>query len=320
LRRAAAWLLVGAITLIAAEGAWRLVRHTGLVPGASPVRLVHDPQLGWRLPRNVRVRHRTRHFDVTVALDGAGRRVPLGEGGRGGRPVAVFVGDSVTFGWGVEAEQAFPERWGALAGFDVRNLGVPGYGTDQAYLALLADGLPLGPQLVVYTYCHNDLEETTREVAYGRAKPSLRWEAPRLLVSPASERSRWLDRHSALYRTLRGRLPAGAASAADIESGQRLVLEIVAAMASAARRAGARFVLLRPSLPWLELSAEERAAGSLEVDYQAALKAAPAGEPRIFPDGHPTPWAHQRIAAALAEVWRGAAPPAGEKPVAILPR
>ncbi|HEU4525668.1 MAG TPA: SGNH/GDSL hydrolase family protein [Gemmatimonadales bacterium] len=319
MRRAAAWLLVGAITLIGAEGAWRLVRHTGLVPGASPVRLVHDPQLGWRLPRNVRVRHRTPHFDVTVALDGAGRRVPLGEARRAGRPLAVFIGDSVTFGWGVEAEQAYPELRGEIAGFDVRNLGVPGYGTDQAYLALLADGLPLGPQVVVYTYCYNDLEETMRTVAYGRAKPSLRWEAPRLLVSPASERSHWFDRHSALYRTLRGRLPTRPASA-DTESGQHLIRQIVAAMASATRQAGARFILLHPAHPWLELAPEERAAGSLEVDYQSALKAAPGSERRIFPDGHPTPWAHQRIAAALAEVWRDAAPPAGEKPVAILPR
>ncbi len=315
----ATWLLITAVTLVAAEGVLRRLRRSGLLAGASPVSVVHDAELGWRLPRDVRARHRSRHFDVTVALDGAGRRVPLVREERPGRPIAVFVGDSVTFGWGVEAEQSFAEIWGTLAGFEVLNLGVPGYGTDQAYLALLADGLPLAPGVVVYTYCGNDLEETVRESAYGRAKPRLHWEAGRLVVSPASARGGWLERRSVLYRALRARLSLKP-DAAELESGRRLVTRIVAEMVRASRQAGARFVLLRPTVPWLRLTPEERVAGAIEVDYQAALSAPADGGSMNFPDGHPRPGAHGEIAAALVRALAEEAAPPGEKPVVILPR
>jgi lysophospholipase L1-like esterase len=77
----------------------------------------------------------------------------------------LALGDSSTFGWGVEAEQAWPGRLpDALAhatgrapgSFEVLNLGVPGYSTFQGRVLLERVALPLAPRLVVWSYLAND--------------------------------------------------------------------------------------------------------------------------------------------------------------------
>src|SRR5689334_9654087 len=82
----------------AAELGWRALRpHVG-----RSVSVVFDPELGWKYEPNQQVRHRSRDFDVAVQIDGSGRRIsgPPSPGISGGQPLAVFVGDSLTFGWG----------------------------------------------------------------------------------------------------------------------------------------------------------------------------------------------------------------------------
>ncbi|MGH7818975.1 MAG: SGNH/GDSL hydrolase family protein, partial [Candidatus Binatia bacterium] len=64
----------------------------------------------------------------------------------------VFVGDSVTFGFGVDAEHTYPERFGERIGRagDVVNAAVPGYNLEQV-LGVLRELLARErPQLVVY--------------------------------------------------------------------------------------------------------------------------------------------------------------------------
>jgi lysophospholipase L1-like esterase len=77
----------------------------------------------------------------------------------------VVLGDSSTFGWGVESFEAYPERLAsALAtrlGVDretieVLNLGVPGYSSFQGRVLLERDALALDPDLVVWSFLSND--------------------------------------------------------------------------------------------------------------------------------------------------------------------
>jgi lysophospholipase L1-like esterase len=77
----------------------------------------------------------------------------------------AVLGDSSTFGWGVEGFEAYPERLqGALARrwhvdparVEVLNLGVPGYSTFQGRVLLARTALTLAPDLVVWSYLSND--------------------------------------------------------------------------------------------------------------------------------------------------------------------
>jgi lysophospholipase L1-like esterase len=82
----------------------------------------------------------------------------------GTRRIAV-LGDSSTFGWGVEEFQAYPQRLGdALAKrwnvdrerVEVLNLGVPGYSTFQGRILLERRALALEPDAIVWSYLSND--------------------------------------------------------------------------------------------------------------------------------------------------------------------
>lgn len=77
-------------------------------------------------------------------------------------PRIVCVGDSHTFGTGVNQLQSWPARLAdvlhasGLPGAQVINLGVPGYDTVQEAIWLQRAGLPLAPDLVLLQYFVND--------------------------------------------------------------------------------------------------------------------------------------------------------------------
>jgi hypothetical protein len=116
-----------------------------------------DGHLGFDHLASVTKTHHTSDFSVTYTTDEKGcRRTPeaLGDGGD-----VLFIGDSFTFGHGVEDGQAYPavlasEYWPHLK---VRNCAVMGWGTGQAHVALeRALGRPL-PGAVVYGWTGADL-------------------------------------------------------------------------------------------------------------------------------------------------------------------
>lgn len=83
----------------------------------------------------------------------------------------VAIGDSTTFGLGVRANHAWPSfmadilngdpQWkNAYGSTCVRNLGVPGYGTDQSLIALKTYVRQERPDLIIYHMCTNDFCES----------------------------------------------------------------------------------------------------------------------------------------------------------------
>lgn len=91
-------------------------------------------------------------------------------GFRGAEPLPgaiLCLGDSTTFGWGVDEEQAWPAELAALLGKPTVNGGVPGYSTVQG-LATLDRALALRPRVVVLAYLVRDAE---RAAAADEARP-----------------------------------------------------------------------------------------------------------------------------------------------------
>ena len=101
----------------------------------------------------------------------------------------VCVGDSNTFGWGVEWEDTFCTRLATLLGVDWEpiNLGVPGYNALQGVRRLELRGIPVYPDLVVFFFGSNDFDPP---VDYGTPDTA----------------SGWLSEHSALARWVLFRL------------------------------------------------------------------------------------------------------------------
>ncbi len=87
------------------------------------------------------------------------------------KPAGVYriatLGDSFTFGMGVEEEDTWPRRLEAeLAGWrsaEVINFGVMGYDTTQEARLLEARVLTFQPDLIVIGYCLNDIGVLSRE-------------------------------------------------------------------------------------------------------------------------------------------------------------
>jgi lysophospholipase L1-like esterase len=96
------------------------------------------------------------------------------------RPRIALVGDSTTGCWEVAPEDRPHRVLEALLDgrFEVLNLGVRGYGTDQTYLLLRHVGMAFDPDVIVYTFCVNDLKDNAHVLA-----------KPYFLVDPADTNS-----------------------------------------------------------------------------------------------------------------------------------
>ena len=178
-----------------------------------------DPFIGWKMPPDTAVRvSGGAEYDVIYHSDSMGFR----RAASGGRPAArhrlLFLGDSFTFGAGVEDEQTFP-RGIENDRADTRsyNLGMTGFGLDQMWRTLHHYGLRLSPSVVVLEFIDDDLHRSI--TAYRKRetraedgndwwqKPTYRLEGDTLVPETESDRpgalTRMVDRHSRLLEMWR---------------------------------------------------------------------------------------------------------------------
>ncbi len=89
-------------------------------------------------------------------------------------PNITFLGDSFVWGYDVEDNERFTDR---LRGkfknkFNIYNLGVSGYGTDQEFILLQKYYNDLKPKMVFVIFCDNDFDNNSSNVVYhGYYKP-----------------------------------------------------------------------------------------------------------------------------------------------------
>jgi lysophospholipase L1-like esterase len=107
----------------------------------NPLNAFHqsDPEVGWIGSPNLQARFRKVDFDVLVRHDARGFRARQATvQPKTNSPVIAVLGDSFTWGWGVENGSVFTDVLQNELGpdFDVQNLGVNAYGTVQELLLL----------------------------------------------------------------------------------------------------------------------------------------------------------------------------------------
>jgi len=133
----------------------------------------YDRDNGWINLPGARAHIRDGEIDYRVRINSLGWRDPERTLAKppGVRRV-VLLGDSVTWGWGVDNGERYSdilERWLGEK-VELINLAVPGYGTDQQYWTLSERGIAYEPDAVVLCMIFNDLLEVENDRYYGMAK------------------------------------------------------------------------------------------------------------------------------------------------------
>jgi lysophospholipase L1-like esterase len=120
----------------------------------------YDSTLGWRHKRSVSSEMVSDEYHINVQYNAEGWR---GATGRFSKPSDVFrivvLGDSFVDGYTIPMQDRFTEVLEASLKpqFDVINLGVAGYSTDQELLLLDQEGWKFKPDLVVLAFYYNDV-------------------------------------------------------------------------------------------------------------------------------------------------------------------
>ncbi len=173
-----------------------------------------SPMRGWENRPSVRTDYGEPEFRTTVIHNSWGFRGPeVTRANPEGRCRALVLGDSFTYGVGVENDETFSARMEQMEPrLQALNTGVNGYGTSQELMLLVEKGLDFSPDLVIVAFFWNDVANT-----YLRSFPvfslengTLRY--PTAEVEPAPrgtwprERHRRFLRHSYAYRFLSDRI------------------------------------------------------------------------------------------------------------------
>jgi hypothetical protein len=135
----------------------------------------YDPLLGWRHKRNVSCELTSDDYDIIVLYNSQGLR-GLDRPYRKPQNVTriVVLGASFVDGFYVPVKDRMTEVLEASlgAGFEVINLGVTAYGTDQNLLLLETEGWKYQPDLVVLTFTYREVWQNGRGRIYaGAQKP-----------------------------------------------------------------------------------------------------------------------------------------------------
>jgi hypothetical protein len=146
-----------------------------------------DPEIGWALKPDIAWPEGAEGWESGLSTNAAGFRDASHAGAKAPGAYRVLVlGDSFVFGSGVRQEAILTRRLAAHlgAGFEIVNLGVPGYGTDQELLTLRRWGPKLSPDLVLLGFFWNDVMEDSSDHIYGLPKPRYTLENGRLVPHP----------------------------------------------------------------------------------------------------------------------------------------
>lgn len=137
---------------------------------------IYDELLGWKLKKSLHAYRKTSQFSYHIDTNSHGLRSDeIGSEKTADTYRVLILGDSFTFGEGVEVNERFDQQLKKLSipgkALEVINAGVMGYGTDQELLYLIHEGLKFKPNLVILMTYENDLEDIMLDYNNTRYKP-----------------------------------------------------------------------------------------------------------------------------------------------------
>lgn len=149
-----------------------------------------DPMIG-RVVRPGLVFHHPDGFAITVGEHGTRNTGPTRA--IADRPLTLVVGDSFTFGDGVDDGDAWPAVLQRLSGARVVNAGMAGFGVDQAVLRAEQLAEVYAPDTIVLGFIPHDVLRCEMSYWSGHPKPYFVPDGSglRLQPAPATPRSRW---------------------------------------------------------------------------------------------------------------------------------
>jgi len=225
----------------------------------------------------------------------------------------LALGDSMVYGWGVEAEQAATEVLERrLSGVEVINAGCPGWGTRHHLRFLQDEGIRYQPDVVLLFFCTNDPEDNGRQIKFVDGQVA----APEAPEGTAGRVKRWVTRHFATYTLLaRGKaelgriIGRGQAPELDTDAlwgAEAAYLEGVQAFC---RKRGVRLALVyipdetAEHLAWApRVRAFCQENGLALLDLSGAHEEAARTGPVMFRlDPHWTPHGHEAVASAIQD-------------------
>lgn len=148
-------------------------------------------------------RFANREYDTQVSVNSAGVR---DSESALKSPEIIFLGDSVTTGWGVQDNESFPVLVGKSLGRKVLNAAVPSYATGRE-LAILKRFDAGSTKAIVLQYNENDAGENAEYISTGfRLSPMPESEFERVTTLLTDRRLYWFGKNiSMLYRLLTDR-------------------------------------------------------------------------------------------------------------------
>lgn len=180
-------LVVTLICLVFAEFAVRTITPAKIYTDERNLAYRFDPELGWFPKEGLETQYQGVNL-INVKNNSQGFRdeefIP------NKKPNILFLGDSFVWGYDVEAKDRLTEKLRKKIGnkYNVLNLGISGYGTDQEFLLLQKYYDQFKPKFVFVILCENDFDNNSSNTVYhGYYKPYFIYENNKLVLkgSPA---------------------------------------------------------------------------------------------------------------------------------------
>ena len=125
----------------------------------------YDSLLGWAHQPGQEGVFETPQFRTSVHINSKGLRDEEHTYERNGEtPRILVLGDSFTWGYGVEEPERFSEWLEKSLGAEVINAGVSGYSTDQELLWMQTEGTKYDIDLIILVFAGNDIGDNLRQI------------------------------------------------------------------------------------------------------------------------------------------------------------
>lgn len=266
-----------------------------------------DALIGWKLPVSRTIVGKTATYRSNA------------QGFRGSRSFAepytgrrlAFLGDSFTFGWGVEEAETFAALLESqLENSRSYNFGISGFGLDQMWMTLRHHVPSVKPDVVILSFVLEDLERSLSAYRWRSdwmQKPTFRLAGDQVVPMTAADRPnrvwRFLQLRSRLFELWR-KVEWNVSIRYAMGYPWSLNKKIFAAIADECRAQGVPLLVVYiPTLNGLRhVPMFEREFASMKINFLDLAKLSPTNPTALYlaNDGHLSPAGHRFAADAMA--------------------